>query len=116
MARITWTCADCLGPIFGSRGYLGVTFDEVNIGDGPIHWTAHHDTCQPDDAAGIAYDIGADQLDTPERVQQWTEHLSSKTWFARSDWAAVLATKGITIAAPAPEREPAPARANPWPR
>jgi hypothetical protein len=91
---ITWNCVTCGGAIFGRSGYLGVIHEQM-AGGGPITWTPWHDSCHIDD--DVAYDIGVDMLRTRRQVLDWTEHLSAKNWHHRSNWAALMLTRGIDV-------------------
>ena len=91
--RITWTCDACSGLIFGDSGYLAATYEAINS-DGPIEWRALHDRCVVDDGA---YSVGVSHLSSPEQVMSWTAHIAGKVWYSRSNWRAVMATKGIDV-------------------
>ena len=90
--QIVWKCAACSLAIFGDTGYLQAPYREIGS-SGPVHWTAVHDACHPDDG----YSIDVVSLASPAQVLGWTAHLAGKTWYARSDWRALMAAHGVDV-------------------
>jgi len=47
-----------------------------------------HDSCLPQ--RPWAYDIGIEELNTPEKVSRWEKQLRSKKWFNPEGWKVVM--------------------------
>jgi hypothetical protein len=90
---LVWTCTPCGQEILGDTGYVAATYRDINS-DGPIRWSPAHDWCLPDQNA---YAIDTIRLATTHDALWWTDHLSDKNWYHRSDWRALLAGKGIDV-------------------
>jgi hypothetical protein len=107
MHELDMICGACGQPIEGDSGHLYAPFDEIRIGSDtggmrqalaletvitapkPIHWRARHFECTEHEICDV-YQIEAGQIRTWAKLTEWTAHLMRKTWFPRSDWAALL--------------------------
>lgn len=97
MTQVMWKCTDCSGVVFGSSGYVGVSYDDLTDEGAPVVWAAWHDACHPDD--GIAYDVDVTKVSTVAGILEWTDHLSYKNWYHRSNWRdLMMAEHGIDVA------------------
>lgn len=110
MHELVAICDTCQTPINDDEGHLYATFTEirahyrdplptVTLGGVdvviaqpmPIRWYARHYGCTPPGhEIGDLYQIGVEQIRTWAHLGEWTRHMSPKTWFARSDWAALV--------------------------
>ncbi|MCT9932420.1 hypothetical protein N5079_19655 [Planotetraspora sp. A-T 1434] len=107
--RLLVICDRCQQAIADGDGFLHVSMiqvmasqdDKVNpdapalslealfgLPDTP-RWQAHHTRCCPD-VGDDDYDVPVAQVRTWPRLASTTARLMSKTWFASTDWAALL--------------------------
>lgn len=101
-------CETCRLPIDDDKGHLYAPYVEIRehyrdtlppvtlggIEDVltlpmPIHWYARHYACTEHEI-GDLYQIGVEQIRTWPSLAMWSAHMSPKTWFGRSDWAALV--------------------------
>lgn len=107
MDVIDWTCDTCHRPANGA-GAISISYDEIHRAD-DIRKTMDATRLTPQDAlaqpnlgrwkvecdscAGEcigAYWIDLRKLRNDADVAEWTRHLSYKTWFAATNWGAVI--------------------------
>lgn len=72
---------------------MEATYAAINSGD-PIPWMAWHDSCLEQD---FSYHVPIGELRTVEGCEWWTDHLSGKNWYHRSDWRVVMAAAGVDV-------------------
>lgn len=110
MNDLALICETCRLPVAGDTGSLYVRLAEVNAArqasrrptagtalditlllavPEDIRWRTAHDSCR-DDRDEACYEIDAPQIATWPHAARWTAHLMSKSWFALSDWDALL--------------------------
>lgn len=111
MNDLVLICETCRLPVRGDTGSLYVRLAEVNAArqadrewrapgtaldisrllavPEDIRWRTAHDACR-NDRGEACYEIDAPQIAIWPHAARWTAHLMSTSWFALSDWDALL--------------------------
>lgn len=109
MHELAAVCDTCQLPINDDEGHLYAPYTEIRehyadnlprVAFGgiedviaqpmPIRWyVRHYGRCTAHEI-GDLYQIGVEQIRTWAQLAEWTRQLSSKDWFAKSDWAALV--------------------------
>lgn len=115
MNVIDWTCDTCHQPTSGS-GAVSIAYSEIHRADDirkaedfthltPAdvlaqpnlgRWKVECDTCAGECIG--AYWIDLRKLQDDADLAEWTRHLSCKTWFAATNWNALVASVGVAQA------------------
>ena len=117
MELIDWTCDTCHAPTGGS-GAISITYDDIHRADAVRRadsgsadftrltvadalarpqlglWKVECDSCAGECLGAYWIDLRTAQSDAD--LAEWTRHLSSKTWFAATNWDALVESVGVT--------------------
>lgn len=113
MDSINWVCDNCHGPTNGA-GAIHIPYSEIRLaesnrkewlnrgGKGYTGWNVSDAVAPPnlgmwkvecDPCANTcegSYWIGLEQARTAADLDRWTEHLSAKSWYMATNWAALV--------------------------
>ncbi|WP_250029757.1 hypothetical protein [Paractinoplanes maris] len=109
MELIDWTCDTCHGKTEG-KGAISIAYDEIHrandilktldatrltVADAVAQpnlalWKVECDTCAGECIG--AYWIDLRKLRDDADIVEWTRHLERKTWFAATNWDALVAS------------------------
>jgi hypothetical protein len=79
-------CAGCLDPVSEDDSALEASYADINSGQ-PFEWRVWHSDCSGDDG----YCIDLARIETHAEAAWWTDHLSGKEWYPRSNWRQLMA-------------------------